>query len=221
MTASPPASPAAMPAYGPAYGPACGRAGFSLLEVLVALTIGAILAFLLAKTLGSAVAGSEGIERSRQQSRQLLTLRRLLHRDLQAIDWNQPVICTRNAVSFVTTHNHLVDGPLAVSVAWTAANGTLWRRESQEALHYRRDMPLLPGMSLSMTLEVYDTARRGWAAGEARLPPRHGDSAVTFIPEAFRITLSPLAATRALVGRGAQDLRFIERIPHALRPPVP
>lgn len=191
-----------------------------MLEMLVALTIGAVLAFLLARTLDSAIVSSERIDQSRIEARQLQVLRQLLHQDLQGIDWNKPVVCTRNTITFVTTHNHLIDAPLAAAVEWTARNGTLWRQESIPTMEYQRDMLLWPEATVSMKLDVFDQSRNGWVAAEALLPVRRETEPLVFIPEAFRITLSPQGAFRAAPGRLSRELTFIERIPHAMRPPL-
>lgn len=194
--------------------------GFSLLEVLVALVLAAILALMVSRIMDTAVQSSEGVRRAEDESRRIITLRRLLHRDIQQLDWRQPVAATPESIVFTTRHHHLHGGPLALQVRWLVGNGSLIRQESAPALGYTREMSLWPRSDASLRIEAFHPTQRDWVPADAVLPRPGSPGAVrpvpvTAIPDALRFQVRFPNAS----GRFREGITCLERIPRALLPP--
>ena len=116
----------------------CGPQGFSLIELLVAMTITGILVVLLGQSMDRIMSNSAAIMNSLKYSDEMIALRKIFHRDVQNIADFNTFSVGKNGFSFVTTHNLLSDGPVPVNVDWDFSRAEVNRIEQVTELSYRK-----------------------------------------------------------------------------------
>ncbi len=120
------------------------RQGFTLLELLVAMVLSAVLIVMVFRVMGQTLSNSQAIEGSLNNLSEVATLRRLLGRDLRALaSTGKSFTVKPEGFVLKTAHNLLLDGPLPVEVLWRFTDRDVGRLEEISELRYRRDLSLL------------------------------------------------------------------------------
>lgn len=118
----------------------CRRRGFTLIEVLVALMVAGLLTAMVASLLGRGIVASSALEERAQAQELRVALRRMLDMDIRNMGPGGEFRIAENGFSLKTSHNHLIPGPLPVTVTWMFSPSGIVRGEEQEALAYARTL---------------------------------------------------------------------------------
>lgn len=135
--------------------------GFSLIEVMVALIVAGVLMVMVSRILGQTIINDEALLKNIGVTRELATLRRLLHRDIQSINDPKSIDIKGNLIEFDSTHNLLSDHPLLVKVRWRLEKSKLSRTEQQGDVSYKSEMVILQEVA-GWELSLYDSANQEW-----------------------------------------------------------
>lgn len=121
------------------------RQGFTLLELLVAMVLSAVLIAMVFRIMGQTLTNNQAIEGSLANLSELGALRRLLGRDLAAVSPTGKGGVKVDAEGFIlkTSHDLLLDGPLPVEAAWRFTDREVIREEEIKELRYKRSLSLL------------------------------------------------------------------------------
>ena len=138
-----------------------GAAGFTLLEILVALAIMGMLMALVGQIMSQVVDSSAQLRQRLANAGDLVAVRRLLHRDLMDCQDKGSLEASRSGFSFPSTHNFFLDGTLPLVVTWSFDDHVVTRTEEDKELNYTRTIPLLHGVR-GWILEYYVPAKIAW-----------------------------------------------------------
>lgn len=116
----------------------------------------------------------------------LVAVRRMLHRDLMDFQDAKSLEVDRTGVSFVTTHNLLLDGTLPVTVTWSFDDQSMTRTEVDRALHHKKTLTLLRGVR-NWTLEYHASKLNEWVSTQRMISLRETEKAPKV--NALRLTL--------------------------------
>lgn len=172
--------------------------GFSLIEVLVSLMVSGILMAMISMVMGQVVQNDEALRGLVGKTAEAATLRRILHRDLSSVQG--PLKLDPAGFSFPSTHNHLLAGPLPVTVTWTFREGIIRRLESAPDIRYASEIIFARNLR-DWQMEFHDLNGNVWINGKsgAALGPAN-------LISGLRLTL--LFADQS-------QLKILERIPYA------
>ncbi len=124
--------------------------GFTLVEMVVALTLAAILAAMVSSALNQGLVSGEALVLEAEQHKPLISLRRLLHRDIKSRKWGSDIVSTSSGFKLTTTHNLLRSAPIPVEVEWIFDREKIIRREENPDLDYSA------GQVLSRRLQAWE-----------------------------------------------------------------
>lgn len=175
------------------------RSGFTLVEILVAVMAAGLLTAMVAALLGRGMTASSALEDAAQAQQSRMVLARLLSMDLRNMLPDTELTLTASGFSLETSHNHLLPGPLPVTVEWRFGDEALIRLEEQPRLEYARQRSLL-GNLRGWDLDLYDLEREQWVGLQSW--PRDEDQPA---PAGLRLRLRPQ-------GRG-NELVVVQRLP--------
>lgn len=116
--------------------------GFTLVEMVVALTLAGILAAMVSAALNRGLFSGEALIGEADQQKPFVTLRRLLHRDIKSRKLGSDILPTSSGFRLSTTHNLLRSAPLPVMVEWSFHRDRIVRREENPDLNYRSSQVL-------------------------------------------------------------------------------
>ncbi|GAB6059198.1 prepilin-type N-terminal cleavage/methylation domain-containing protein [Desulfonatronum parangueonense] len=176
----------------------CGVFGFTLLEVLVALAAAGLLVTMVASVLMRGAVASSALEQAAEAQRARGVLHRLLSMDLRYVLPDTEITFTEHGFSLETGHNHLLPGPMPMTVTWLFSNQGLRRDEEQLDLTYVRSKVIMPEME-SWALALYDLSESRWI--DLRSWLRAGDRP------------SPAGMRLDLQAPGHAPWRFVFRLP--------
>lgn len=172
------------------------RTGFTLVELLVALVVGALVMGIVLISVDRTIRNHAVLERQGEALTRMARLRRLLHRDFVNAD-TDTLTFTSGALELHTTHALGMDAPFRVLVEWDFSTGGIIRRETVEDMDLERELTVLPRYD-DFTAELYDNGKRRW------LPARTLFSMQSPAFTALRLTLTP---------QGGEEMTIIERLP--------
>ncbi|WP_092123113.1 prepilin-type N-terminal cleavage/methylation domain-containing protein [Desulfonatronum thiosulfatophilum] len=135
--------------------------GFTLLEVLVALAAAGLLVAMIASVLGRGTVVSSALEQASEGQRSRGVLHRLLSMDLRNVLPDTEITFTDQGFTLETGHNHLLPGPMPVTVTWFFTDQGLQRDEEQLELGYVRSTVIMPELE-SWALALYDLSESRW-----------------------------------------------------------
>lgn len=135
--------------------------GFTLVELLVALLVAGMLTALLAMILGRGSVASSALEETAKHQHSRVVLHRLLSMDLRNMLPETHLDIADQKFTMETTHNHLVPGPLPMSVTWDFSRDRLRRIEEQPDLEYRKELILIAELA-QWSLALYDLTENRW-----------------------------------------------------------
>lgn len=179
--------------------------GLTLVEVLVALCVAAILMSILARTLNQAMLGSEILASTRQDFERLSTLQRMLHRDIQGIDASSSLVFETNSFSFITSNTLLMPAPFPVRVTWNFKDNSLVRLEQREEISYERKSTLIDSLG-DFQVFIYRASSGEWEQLNVVALASAKEDIVPGMYSALRLVLSPDSSSPAI---------FLERFPYA------
>lgn len=173
--------------------------GFTLLEVLVALICCAILLSFLYRTMAVVLRTSSQMNERLESQDQRLVLRRMLHRDLQAMTRQGGLTFHAWGFSLPTGHNILTGMPLEVEATWYFSPDGIYRIEENENLSYD---------SVLRVCDLRDWELEAYGELEARWLPL-----ASLAGEGKDGTLSVTALRLRLGLEGKQRFEIVERLP--------
>ncbi len=151
--------------------------GFTLVEVLVAVVIAGLLAAMIAGVMSRGILASEVLLEHRESEAEKTVLRRILHRDFKAMEWNSGLEPTAQGFRLYTGHNLLLSSSFPVEVIWIFEGGEIVRREESQVLTYAREQTLYQDME-SVELEFFSSRHKRWIRLDSWLrdpnPPHPG-----------------------------------------------
>lgn len=139
--------------------PQNGQEGFSFIEVLVSLVLAGLVMASLSFVMGQTIKNDEVLRDNTGISQQTATLRRIILRDFQNIDWGSTVAFTSEGFNMKTSHNMLEDGPVPNKVTWIFDDNEVVRNEYNEELNYETEIVLLPEIK-DFDIQVFDSDGR-------------------------------------------------------------
>jgi prepilin-type N-terminal cleavage/methylation domain-containing protein len=169
--------------------------GFTLVEILVAVMAAGLLTAMVAALLGRGMTASSALEDAAQGQQSRMVLARLLSMDLRNMLPDSELTLTANGFSLETSHNHLIPGPLPVTVEWRFEDEALIRLEEQTELEYAQQRSLLSNLR-AWDMDLYDLEREQWVG--LRSWPRDEDQPA---PVGLRLRLRALGRTELVVVR--------------------
>lgn len=144
------------------------QAGFTLLEILVALVAAGLLAFMISAVLGRGIVASSALEEVSHGQRSRIVLYRLLSMDLRNMEKDGELTVTDQGFSLQTSHNHLLPGPLPMTVTWDFSEAGIRRTEELPDLAYTQSVVLVADLE-SCTLTFFDLSEKRWTDSRAWL----------------------------------------------------
>jgi prepilin-type N-terminal cleavage/methylation domain-containing protein len=114
--------------------------GFTLVEILVALVVAGMLIALLASILGRGIVASSALGEASADQRSRVVLHRLLSMDLRGMIPETELTITEQGFTVETVNNHLVPGPLPMTVTWDFSQRQVRRTEEQPDLDYVQEL---------------------------------------------------------------------------------
>lgn len=135
--------------------------GFTLVEVLVALCVSAILMALLARTLHQTMLNSEILAGARHNSEWAITLRRILHRDIQGMGASSSLRLDSNSFSFITSNTFLMPVPFPIVVTWSFKDKRLVRIETRKEIAYEKSDTLVSSLE-KVDISFYQVKSKEW-----------------------------------------------------------
>jgi len=179
--------------------------GFSLVELLIALTVSGILLAMLSGMISQITSAGVLLDEESEKAKRQITLRRLFHRDVQNMVAPGSMVFEDNRVIFDTTHSKLLDAPFPVTVTWDFAKNRIVRSEEVEDLNYKREDVLSGGLS-SWSFEAYDDKQSRWL----------NFNTLKAVSAKNKDMVNDLTAMRLKVGLGQVSVNTIERLPYAI-----
>lgn len=176
--------------------------GFTLVEILVGLTIVTIIGAMIASTTKQSILSSRALLHQGHSAAQKTVLRRILHRDIHNMLLDSSMEPTKRGFRFTSGHNLLIRSSLPVNIAWNFTQGELLRREEIPDLDYSQEQVLCPDLD-SFELEFMPAGDIRWVGLEAWLLNKQRPA-----PAAVRLLLR-------VSGRSTWEI--IERIPRRER----
>ena len=134
--------------------------GFTLVEVLIAMVLLAILMSLLGRSMGQIIIGSQALQNNILGYRELVSLRRTLHRDLQNMQAKETMVFGVDGFEFTTSHCLSRDHPLQVRVTWSFGD-TIVRKEAIDDIDYSREIVLMDKVE-AFELGVWESRDKRW-----------------------------------------------------------
>lgn len=165
--------------------------GFTLMEILVALVVAGMLTALLAAILGRGVTASSALEETVENQRSRVVLHRLLSMDLRGMLPETELTITEHGFTLETVANHLVPGPLPVTVTWDFSQRRVRRTEEQPELEYVQEMLVISNLQ-AWNLAFHDLTEGRWVELRSWL---HGTQRPA--PAGLRLELRPAGAQTA------------------------
>lgn len=150
--------------------------GFTLVEILVALVVAGMLTALLAAILGRGVVASSALEETVENQRSRIVLQRLLSMDLRGMLPETEMTITEHGFTLETVNNHLVPGPLPMTVTWDFTQRQVRRTEEQPDLDYVQELLVISNLQ-AWSLAFHDLTEgrwvdlRSWLHGTERPAP--------------------------------------------------
>ena len=176
------------------------RAGFTLIELLAALALTAILLASLSMVMGQVVKNNELLMEHLGVSKDISTLRRVMHRDLQGLlVHGQNFELTSKSMGFMTTHNLLMPAPFPVKVTWGMDSDGLYRREENAGIQYLSQTLFSEDID-RWDIDIFDMNRDNWVTLQNLLMSESKP-----LPVAFRIRFS---------NEEGMETTIVERIPY-------
>lgn len=136
-------------------------AGFSLVEILVALAVAGILSAMLASIVGQSLVSSRALMEQQNMDRQKTTLRKILHRDFKEILWESSLKPTAQGFELQTGHNTLIPSSLPMLVSWRFASDEIIRTEQNPDLDYLKKQTLSTRLN-SFSMDIYCPVQKRW-----------------------------------------------------------
>ncbi|MCA1743034.1 MAG: type II secretion system protein J [Desulfonatronovibrio sp.] len=136
-------------------------AGFSLVEILVALTVAGILSAMLASIVGQSLVSSQALMEQQGMDRQKITLRKILHRDLNEMLWASSLEPTPQGFELKTGHNTLIASSLPMQVSWNFTSNEIIRTEQNPDLDYLKKQTLSTRLN-SFSMDIYCPVQKRW-----------------------------------------------------------
>lgn len=168
------------------------------MELLVAMALMGVLMASLSMVMGQVVQNNDVLTEYLGVSNDMVTLRRLLHRDLRDVVGD--VELGQDGFHLETTHNLLQDSPLPMKTTWRITEGKILRSEGNEDLSYNSTRVLMEGLQ-SWNMELFDYEMNNWYdLTSIRLAQREVEIG------ALRITI---------VDEKGQEKKMTERFPFA------
>lgn len=177
-----------------------------MIELLVALSVAALLMVILGRAMSSVIANSEQLHGRLANSAAYVTLRRVLHRDIQGVDTMEKVKLSTGELTFTTRHTMVQDKPLLCTVSWLFSPDGVERREVIEELEYERTMHML-GALTNWNVEFYLSNEERWVGLDSWLISPGAAKERTKWVTAMRMTLQE---------EGGGPMAMTERFPHVL-----
>ena len=137
------------------------RLGFTLVEILVALTIAGLLTAMIATLFSRGIATSSGLQETTQAQHSRIVLYRLLSMDLRSMLPAEELVVTEQGFSLATGHNHLLPSPLPMTVAWDFSGQRVQRTEALPELAYTQELTLISELR-DWSLALYDLTDNQW-----------------------------------------------------------
>lgn len=162
------------------------------------LVIAAIIGAMIASTAKQSILSSQALLQQGHSEAEKTVLRRILHRDIQNMQWASSLEPTNQGFRLTSGHNLLLTASLPVTINWHFTQGALIRKEERPDLNYIREQVLCPDLN-SFELEFMPPADTRWIGLEAWLLNQERPA-----PVALRLQLQ-------LPGRNRWEI--IERIP--------
>lgn len=165
--------------------------GFTLVEILVALVVAGMLTALLAAILGRGVVASSALEETVENQRSRVVLHRLLGMDLRGMLPETELTISEQGFTVETVNNHLVPGPLPVTVTWDFSRRQVRRTEEQPDLDYVQELLVISNLH-AWSLAFHDLTEGRWVDLRSWL---HGTERPA--PAGLRLELRPSGAQAA------------------------
>jgi len=131
-----------------------------MIELLVSLTLLALLVLLVGQSMDRIIFNSQQTEARLANADAITGLRRLLHRDLQSWPAERELRVTSNGLVFNSTHNLLQSRPLPMTVTWLFDKARVTRREVNNEMSYSQEIILLQNLR-EWKLQLYKRGG-GW-----------------------------------------------------------
>ncbi len=165
--------------------------GFTLVEILVALVVAGMLTALLAGILGRGIVASSALGEASNDQRSRVVLHRLLSMDLRGMLPETELTITEQGFTVETVNNHLVPGPLPVTVTWDFSQRQVRRIEEQPDLDYIQELLVISNLQ-DWSLAFHDLTEGRWIVLRSWL---HGTERPA--PAGLRLELRPSGAQAA------------------------
>jgi prepilin-type N-terminal cleavage/methylation domain-containing protein len=144
--------------------------GFTLIEVLTALVAAGLLTAMIAAVLSRGLTASSALEDISKQQRTRAVIYKLLSMDIRSMLPDTELTITEQGFSLESCHNHLLPGPLPVTVTWSFSDETLIRREEKPELNYSRAMTVASDLE-NWKLAFFDLSENRWVELKSWLQP--------------------------------------------------
>ncbi|WP_161794792.1 PilW family protein [Desulfonatronum thioautotrophicum] len=162
--------------------------GFTLVEILVALVVAGLLTAMLATVLGRGLVASSALEDTVERQRTRIVLQRLLSMDLRGKIPETELTITEHGFTLETVANHLVPGPLPVTVTWDFSRRQVRRIEEQPELDYALELLMISDLQ-DATLAFHDLSEGRWVNARSWLLESERPA-----PAGLRLELLPTGA---------------------------
>lgn len=182
--------------------PRVGLAGFTIMELLVAMALMALLLSFLGQSMGQIILGSDALRGSVMNRRNMVTLRRLFHRDIQNLWDVTTMTMDQGGLEFTTSNCVSTNFPLNVRASWTFSP-TVSRREVIEDMGYDKSLDLLEDVE-SATIEIWLSEEERWIELDAFVMDSASKESYLKQMRALRLTLVIEGST----------VTMVERLPH-------
>lgn len=135
--------------------------GFTLMELLVALAVSGLLLAMLGQTATQIMKTGQSLTERMRFNREVVVLRRLLHRDLQSLENLVKLRVSSTGLDFTTSHNLLSDRPLNVRVAWRFSGNRVMRSERKSSISYTNRIQVMERIQ-RFEVEMFITGDNRW-----------------------------------------------------------
>jgi len=179
--------------------------GMTLVEIVVALAVSALLVTLLARTATQTTRGFQILSGAYADVARLATLRRIMHRDFQSMASASKMLILTNGFSMITSHSDLLAAPVQIKVSWLLEDDALIRMEEQEDMEYEHSQELFSPVG-DYAFTAYRARTGEWLALDAIALAKQGEDCDGAGISALRFVLD---------SDGPNPATFLERIPDA------
>lgn len=179
--------------------------GFSLVELLVALTVSGILLAMLSGAIRDITGSSVILDSKAENAKQRITLQRLFHRDVNNMADPESLAFEEEHVIFITSHSTLMDSPFPVKVTWDFSKKRITRTEEIEDMDYKNSSVIASGLG-SWNFEAYDDKQNRWL----------NFNTLKAISAQSKEGVKSLSAMRMAANLGEVSMNTIERLPYAV-----